>query len=77
MTGTTGDSRILIRKTLAFLQDLFKASTRKARERFWEKLTSERGRADVRRLINNPSMTLNHFDSFLTFREYIEKRGEI
>ena len=63
------DSRKIVKSLLSSLQQIFKNSTRQARERAWNKISSDRGKAEVRRLINNPSMTLNHFDDFLTFKE--------
>jgi hypothetical protein len=65
------DSRQVTKSILAAMQTVFKNSTRGARERAWNKFTTERGKAEVRKLINNPERPLNHFEDFLTFREWL------
>jgi hypothetical protein len=67
------DSRQIVKSLLSSMKTLFKNSTRGARQRAWDKFYSERGNAEVRKLINNPSITLNHFDAFLTFKEWLEQ----
>lgn len=67
--GSQADSRQIVKSILSNMKSLFLKSTRGARERVWEKLWSDRGKNEIRRLINNPSMGLNKFDVFLTFKE--------
>lgn len=69
--SSQGDSRKIVKAILIALQDLFKRSTRQARERAWNKICTDRGKAEVRRLINNPSMQISKFDNFLTFKEWL------
>lgn len=70
MSGTTGDSRVIVLNLLKCLQSNFQNST-SARQRAWDKLTSTRGKESVQKLINNPKITLNHFGNFLTFKEWL------
>lgn len=65
------DSRKIVQSLLVAMKGLFQNSTRGARERAWNKFCTERGKAEVRKLINNPSLGLNHFDDFLTFKEWL------
>jgi hypothetical protein len=67
------DSRKVLSQILRCMQNTFQNSTRGARTRAWNRLTSPRGRAQIERLINNPSMGFNHFEEFLTFKEWLHK----
>jgi hypothetical protein len=67
------DSRQLVKSILSNMKELFRNSTRGARERAWSKFYSTKGNEAVRKLINNPSLQINHFDNFLTFKEWLEK----
>jgi len=70
---TYADSRQVVKSLLSTMKDMFKKCTRGTRERAWDKLCSDRGKKEVKRLINNPSINLNHFDDFLTFKEWLNE----
>ncbi len=65
------DSRKVVKEILAAMKRIFSDSTRGARERAWKKFCTERGKAEVRKLINNPAKPLNQFEDFLTFKEWV------
>ena len=65
------DSRQVVKAILSAMKGIFQNSTRGARERAWNRFCTERGKAEVRRLINNPAMQISKFEDFLTFKEWL------
>lgn len=65
------DSRKVMSQILRNMQRTFQGSTRGARTRAWNKLISPPGRAQIEKLINNPSMAFEKFGAFLTFKEWL------
>lgn len=67
------DSRKVMAQILRTIQSSFQGSTRGARTRAWNKLVSPQGRAQIEKLINNPSMSFDKFGAFLTFKEWLAR----
>lgn len=67
------DSRKIVEDILRCLQNIFKKSTRGARERAWKTITSGEGKSEIDKLVNNPGRTLKLYQHSLTFKEWLRE----
>lgn len=71
MSSST-DHRKATEDLLRCIQSVFQRSSRGAREKAWERITSSKGKADIKTLIANPSRSISQFRDLITFKEWLD-----
>ena len=69
----TTDQRKTVEALLQAIQSIFKKSTRGARERAWNSLTSSKGRSEMGKMINNPERSLSLYRDLVSFKEWLNE----
>lgn len=59
------------------LEGVFKKYSRSTREKAWERVTSKRGEAEVKKILLDPKRQINTFQKLATesFSEWVKRRG--
>lgn len=66
------DHRKATEDLLKSIQSVFQRTSRGAREKAWERITSSKGKEDVKSLIANPNRNISLFRSLITFKEWLD-----
>lgn len=69
------DPREALEDIFGALKTIFGRYSREARYKAWRAVTSSKGKQEVERLLNSPSVQVRGTAKLLTFKEWIESRA--